>query len=117
MRPGHKQECLLGKLIYLHKCVSPACIFVNRILKLYRRNASNKKIYLTVEFFRDIAWFITFLKCFNGNTKIDKPLIEKCDTLFLDACLTRLGGIWTDRLYAAPAPVISGFELKLANWK
>ena len=44
-------QSLLGKLIYLHKCVVPARTFVNRILQLFRENFHKKKIYLTSEFF------------------------------------------------------------------
>ena len=110
-----KFQSLLGKLIYLHKCVLPARIFVNRILELYRQNTAKKKIYLTGEFFKDIAWFITFLKQFNGTTRFEKPLMQDCDTLFLDACLTGLGGIWANRVYAVPAPTIPRFELKIVH--
>ena len=76
-----KFQSLLGKLIYLHKCVIPARIFV-RVLKLYRQNAAKKKIYLTDVFCRDIAWFITFLKQFNVTTKFEKPLIKNMTLCF-----------------------------------
>ena len=38
-----KFQSLLGKLIYLHKCIVPARIFINRILALYRENAPSKR--------------------------------------------------------------------------
>ena len=37
-------QSLLGKLIYLHKCIVPARIFINRILTLFRNNSSSKRI-------------------------------------------------------------------------
>ena len=44
-------QSLLGKLIYLQNCVVPARIFINRMLDLFRKNISKKKIYLTSEVF------------------------------------------------------------------
>ena len=54
-------QSLLGKLIYIHKCVSPARVFINRMLALFRNNYDKKRIHLTAEFFKDLAWFLTFL--------------------------------------------------------
>ena len=53
-------QSLIGKLIYLQKCVIPARVFINRILDLFRRSAHKNKIYLSTEFFRDLNWFIKF---------------------------------------------------------
>ena len=46
-----KFQSLLGKLIYLHKCVIPARIFINRMLDLFRSN-DKTGIYLSTEFLR-----------------------------------------------------------------
>ena len=35
-------QSLLGKLIYVHKCVVPARIFINRMLDLFRENTHKK---------------------------------------------------------------------------
>ena len=108
-------QSLLGKLIYIHKCVVPARIFINRMLDLFRNNASKKKIHLTTEFFKDLQWFQNFLPHFNGVTIYDKPIIHEADALHLDACLTGIGGIWHAMVYSSPAPVIPGFDLKIVH--
>ena len=43
----HTFQSLLGKLLYVHKCVHPACMFVNRILHLFRKNSWGNKVYST----------------------------------------------------------------------
>ena len=53
-------QALLGKLIYVHKCVKPARIFINRMLALLRTNPHKNRINLNQEFFRDLNWFLTF---------------------------------------------------------
>ena len=66
-------QSLLGKLLYLHKCVHPARIFVNRMLFLFRQNHDKKKIKLSPDFFKDLDWFIQFLPHFNGKVLYKKP--------------------------------------------
>ena len=102
-------QSLLGKLIYLHKCVVPARIFINRMLDLFRNNSHTKRIKLTDEFFKDIDWFITFLPGFSGETKIFKNNIRNSSTLHIDACLTGVGGVWDNKVYAAPIPQFENF--------
>ena len=103
-------QSLLGKLIYLHKCIKPARIFINRILALFRDNPQAKKIKLTGEFFKDINWFLTFLPHFSGSTKIFKEPIDQGSSLYIDACTTGVGGIWNNRVYAAPIPAFNDFD-------
>ena len=110
-------QSLLGKLIYLHKCVIPARTFVNRILQLLRDNTGKKRIQLNTEFFKDIAWFQTFLPHFNGTTKFDKPGVEGSNSLTLDACLTGLGAVWKNRVYSTPTLPIPGFALTIVHWE
>ena len=61
-------QSLIGKLIYIHKCVAPARTFINRILSLFKTNPHKSRIQLTQDFFRDIQWFLKFLPAFNGVT-------------------------------------------------
>ena len=65
-------QSLFGKLIYIHKCVSPARVFINHMLALFRNNYDKKRIHLTAEFFKDLAWFLSFLPQFNGISFITK---------------------------------------------
>ena len=80
-------QSLLGKLLYLHKCLKPARIFVNRILTVFRKHHDKSKILISEEFRQDIQWFITFLPHFNGVTILKKEPIRNCNTLYIDASL------------------------------
>ena len=105
-------QSLLDKLLYLHKCVRPSRIFFYRMLKLFRDNHGAKRIPLTEEFHRDLQWFFIFLPKFNGVTYIDKPEIPENRTLYIDACLTGLGGVWGQQVYVSP---IIGKTLKIVH--
>ena len=50
---------------------------------------------------------MTFLPGFNGVTYIEKHEIPNNRTLYIDACLTGLGGVWDQQVYATPvSPII-----------
>ena len=108
-------QSLLGKLIYLHKCIKPARIFINSLLSLFRTHPSGKEIKLTEEFFKDIEWFIQFLPSFTGTTRIFKPDIPDITSLYIDACLTGVGAIWSNRVYEAPVPNFTNFEPNITH--
>ena len=55
---------LVGKLIYIHRCVQPARLFINRILTVLCNTIGANE--LPDMFFRDISWFNKFLEYFNG---------------------------------------------------
>ena len=93
---------LLGLLLYISKCVKPARYFLNRMLQLSRDNFHNDHIVLTHEFFRDLVWFQTFLKSYNGITIYDiKPLNIR---IYLEACLQGLGVVITILFLLFPFP-------------
>ena len=108
-------QSLLGKLIYVHKCVAPARIFINRMLAVFRQNAHKKRIKLTQEFFQDLSWFLEFLPTFNGITYLVKTEVLGENYVYLDASLTGLGAIWNNRVYSTPIFVIPGFQLKIVH--
>ena len=96
-------QSLLGKLLYIHRCVRPSRLFVNRMLALLRSSHNDHHIQLTDTFQRDIAWFNVFLDKFNGKTMIHhqgSPQIHA----FVDASLSGVGAIWEDNVYAATYP-------------
>ena len=71
-------QSLVGSLLYIHKCVRPARLFVNRILATLRQTPKDGNITLSPEFKRDMAWFNAFLPAFNGKVYFDmciKPTI------------------------------------------
>ena len=108
-------QSLLGKLIYIHKCVAPARIFINRMLAVFRENANKKRIRLTEEFFQDLTWFLEFLPTFNGITYLVKTEVLGENYVYLDASLTGLGAIWNNRVYSTPTFSIPGFQLKIVH--
>ena len=108
-------QSLIGKLIYIHKCVAPARVFINRMLNLLRESGKSSKIKLTQDFFQDLAWFLAFLPKFNGVTYIKKDPIPFDHTLHVDASLTGLGGIWNNRVYATPVIPLVHFHLKIVH--
>ena len=83
-------QSLLGSLLYVTKCVKPARTFLNRMLMVFRKTFDQKAIFLTRDFFRDLNWFYTCLRQFNGAVYYaTKPVQAE---LHLDASLTGLGG-------------------------
>ena len=51
-------QSLLGKCLYLHKCMRPARAFVNRILATFRQNPHKHKFPVSPEMKQDIQWFL-----------------------------------------------------------
>ena len=107
----NKFQSLLGKLLYIHKCIKPATIFINRMLSLFRSNHNRRRIQLTSEFFQDLCWFTKFIPIFNGCTYFNKGLPSSDNQVFIDASLTGLGAYGNDRVYATPVYSILGFKL------
>ena len=98
-------QSLLGSLLYVSKCVRPARAFLNRMLQFLRSMTGNSSTRLTVDFFKDLKWFVTFVKQFNCVVYYDiKPVQAE---LHLDACLRGFGGIFLNQCYALPIPKIS----------
>ena len=50
-------QSLLCQLLYVHKCVRPVCIFLNKMLELLRQNYEKTVINVTQGFRRDLYWF------------------------------------------------------------
>ena len=51
---------LTGKLLYIHHCVKPARLFLNRILATLRKTQPSGHIQLPSDFYKDIIWFDLF---------------------------------------------------------
>ena len=93
-------QSLLGNLLYIHKCVKPAHIFVSRMLELLRANYDKHTITLTSEFRCDLRWFDQFLVAYNGMSYFNHKQVH--GTIELDACLTGFGGCWNSYVYHIP---------------
>ena len=82
-------QSLLGKLLYITKCVCLSRPFLNRMLDLLRSSDKLSEISLTVDFKRDLNWFLEFIPKFNGKAVISHhPISEEIE---LDASLQGLG--------------------------
>ena len=60
-------QSLLGKLLYITKCVKSSRFFLNRMLELLRSSHKQEKIILTQNFKQDLNWFKEFVPKFNGT--------------------------------------------------
>ena len=95
-------QSLLGQLLYVHKCVRPARIFLNRMLDLLRQNYDASFINLTQAFRRDLRWFARFLEQYNGVSMYNHRKVDH--VVELDACLDGLGAVWKNYVYHLPIP-------------
>ena len=95
-------QSLLGSLLYISKCVKSARVFLNRMLQFLRDMGERRAVKLSQKFFKDLAWFKTFLIHFNGIVYYDTRLVQA--ELHLDAFLTGLGGIFHNQCYALLIP-------------
>ena len=109
-------QSLLGKLIYIHKCVKPARIFINRILHLFR-TSTGRSISLSQSIYNDIDWFIRYLPSFNGVAYIQRDIMTHADSLYLDACLTGIGGVWASRVYTSPLHLLPMQGLTIVHYE
>ena len=112
---NHTFQSLLGKLLYVHKCVHPARMFINRIFNLFRKNSHKKCIQLDEDFKKDLIWFIKFLPSYNGITFFQKESLEENESLCIDASLTGVGGIWGNKVYSTPIFGIPKHYKNIAN--
>ena len=109
-------QSLLGKLLYLHRCVRPARTFVNRLLNKLRQ--CRTAIPVCEDMKSDLLWFLQFMERFNGRTIFNHQK-ERID-VHVDASLTGMGAIWQENVYAASRPMSHTFltnitQLEMAN--
>ena len=69
-------QSLLGNLLYIHKCVKPARIFLNHMLQVLRNDHGNTRITLDHHFHRDLRWFQAVLPKFNGVSLYDHKQVD-----------------------------------------
>ena len=109
-------QSLLGKLIYIHKCIKPARIFINRILHLFR-TSTGRTISLSESFYQDIDWFIRFLPSFNEVAYIQRDMMTHANSLYLDPFLTGIGGVWASRVYTSPLHLLPVQGLTIVHYE
>ena len=99
----HQVQRLVGHLIYIHKCIPLARLFLIRILVTLRNMPTVGYSKLNMNFYKDIAWFCRFLQTFNGTVKIHRADVEN-HVIFVDASLKGMGAIMNNKVYALKLP-------------
>ena len=94
-------QSLLGKLLYITKCVRYSRIFMGRMLSTFRRQHDKHTIELDSEFHKDLAWFNTFLTGFNGAVFLQRH--AQYD-IFVDASFMGVGAFFENKVYAYGIP-------------
>jgi len=106
-------QSLVGKLSFISKCVRQSRLFLSRILNVLRTlKRNNHRTALSAAFRKDIQWWLTFVREYNGVSVIPNSLWSPPDTIFsTDACLTGCGGITSTAYYHTrfPASVLACF--------
>ena len=97
-------QSLLGKLLYVSRCIKSSRLFLGRMLQLLRDSHDSKRVKLTQDFHKDLAWFRAFLYTFNGVSYIDRPSSYH---IYVDASPYGFGAIFNDQVYAVP--YVEGF--------
>lgn len=97
---------LLGKLSYVSKCVRQSRVFLNRLFAALRKvQRAHHRVDLTAGFRKDIMWWMTFVKTYNGVSMIPASVYSPPDqVLSTDACLTGCGALCDDSYFHSPFP-------------
>ena len=87
-------QSLLGKLVFISKCVYSSRVFISRMLATLRSlKKQNHRFKIGQQFKKDLAWWRSFLKVFNGVSFIPEMIWSKPDEeMSTDACLSGGGG-------------------------
>ena len=106
-RASKKQlQSLIGKLIFVSRCVFASRIFVSRMLCTLRYLGEKRNSFVvSVEFRKDLEWWDRFLTRFNGTTYIPEMVWKEPDIFIsTDACLTGTGGWCGSQFFSEKFP-------------
>lgn len=94
-------QFLIGKLVFVCKCVYSGRLFLCRILDiLYSLRRNYYRIKLFVEFRKDIRCWIRFISVYNGVFFIFIQIWFVLDSIFfIDVCLIGCGGMIVDEYF------------------
>ena len=97
---------MVGKLVFVSKCVRQSRVFISRILRLLRTLKFNHHhVTLKAEFRKDIRWWCRFLRSYNGVSMINTASWSLPGEVFAtDACLTGCGGLCVDQYFHSVFP-------------
>ena len=83
--------------------MTPARLFVNRMLALLRAMPDRQAVALSDAFHQDLNWFRTSLAQFNGVMAF-RAALNIAAHIYVDASLFALGGACQDQAYHLPLP-------------
>jgi hypothetical protein len=109
-----KLQALIGSLIFLHKAIKPARVFVNRILALLRSMGDMTRVTIDEGTKQDLRWFISCAHAVNGTVQIYKCLRPRLD-IYVDASLKGVGGVLQNYVYKLALPDKPGWCI--AYWE
>jgi hypothetical protein len=104
----------LGSLIFLHKAIVLARLFVNRVIALLKIAPESGFIYIGNDFKRDLQWFGRFVQTYNGITRFDNFANCIDYDLYTDASFKGLGAYFNSNVYAYEIEVDNG---NIAFWE
>jgi hypothetical protein len=107
-------QALIGSLIYLHKDMKPARIFINRILALLRNMGEAPRAAIGEGTKQDLRWFIACTHAVNGSVKIFKCWQPRSH-IYVDASLKGVGGVLHNLVYTLSLPTYPGWCI--AYWE
>jgi hypothetical protein len=107
-------QALLVSLMFLHKAIKPARLFVNRILALLREMGEATSIAIDEASKQDLQWFIACAHAINGTVSIYKCLQPRLD-IFVDASLNCVGGALHPFVYRHSLPTDLGGVLPIGR--
>ena len=103
-------QSLLGRLLYVTKCVRASRPFLNRMLETLRQADKQCKINLNEAFMRDLTWFRKFVHIFNGVAFFSHDPVHS--HIELDASLQGLGAVCDNEVYAIPLALgVGGYNI------
>ena len=106
----HDLQSLLGRLLYVTKCVRASRPFLNCMLEVLRQADKQEKITLDEAFARDLNCFQKFLVTFNGVAFFSHDPV--CSHIELDASLQGLGAVCDNEVYSIPMALgVGGYQI------
>jgi hypothetical protein len=107
-------QSILGSLVFIHKAIKPARLFVNRIIALLRIAPHSGFIHIGHDFKRDLIWFIQFAKHYNGITQFKVQYHQPDFEIYTDASFSGLGAAMGNLVYEFP---INEDKTNIAYWE
>jgi hypothetical protein len=106
-------QSILGSLICINKAISPARLFINRIIGLLKISPEQGFIHVGADFQRDLQWFMAF-HLYNGFTCFDNIVNVIDYEVYVDASFRGLGWCFNNQVYKLN---IDGHGQNIAHWE